>query len=183
MSEQLKPTNEQLPDAVDYGDFDKAPKAHDPEKDNKQKDHDQLESIRKSIDTHSAKTETSVPTENHNIQPHDATTHRALKKTAYKKSLSQARSNMSVTERLVSKVIHRPGIERASNIGSKTVARPSGLLGGGIVMFIGSSALLFAAKRYGFTYNYSVIVILFVVGFFVGLALELVAGLLFKKRT
>jgi len=45
------------------------------------------------------------------------------------------------------------------------------LLGGGILALLGTSSYLYLAKHIGFTYNYSVFLILFFGGFILGLSL------------
>ena len=107
---------------------------------------------------------------------------RALKKQAYKKVLSQARKQLSPSERTFSSVIHSPTIEKASDIGAKTVARPSGILTGGIVAFVGSSVLFYMSKHYGYRYNPFVFIALLVIGFVAGLLLELVFTSMLKRQ-
>ncbi len=101
-------------------------------------------------------------------------TTRALKRDAYTKTIQKIRNQLSPSERLFSRLVHQPAIEKVSNAGAQTIARSSGLLGGAVVAFSGSVGLLLAAKRYGFTYNYLVFFILFGAGFVVGLLLEVV---------
>ena len=64
-------------------------------------------------------------------------------------------------------------MQAASDALGKTVTRPSGLLGGGLVAFLGSGSYLYLAKHIGFQYNYFVSTVLFVIGFAIGLGLEL----------
>lgn len=107
--------------------------------------------------------------------------HQLLKSEAYHQLLSQAQRKLSKRSRMLSKFIHRPAIETASEIGSKTAARPSGLLGGGIGAFLGSCVLLYTSKTYGFEYNFSLFIILFCAGFIAGLVTEVLVRT-FKKR-
>jgi len=85
-------------------------------------------------------------------------------------------------QRTLSKLIHQPAVSKVSEVGSKTVSRPSGLLGGGIVALAGSLGYYLLAKHIGFTYNYAIFFMLFVVGFAVGLLLELLIYTFSKKR-
>jgi hypothetical protein len=80
-------------------------------------------------------------------------------------------------ERGLSKLIHQPAVRAVSEVGAKTVSRPSGLLGGGLLAFLGSSTYLFMTKYIGFRYNYLVFLLLFVGGFVLGLVLELLVRL------
>lgn len=108
--------------------------------------------------------------------------HRKLKNDAYKQTMKRVQSRLHGPKKLMSRAIHQPVIEKISNVGAQTVARPSGILGGGFLALIGSTLLLFMAKRYGFPYNRSVFFLLFLGGFVIGLILE---GLLkvLRKRT
>lgn len=108
---------------------------------------------------------------------------KALKADGYKRSLRKIRSSLTTPERAFSRVIHNPVVESVSNTTAKTVARPSAFLGGSMGALIGSTTLLFMAKRYGFTYNYSVFLILFVGGFAAGLLIELLLRVVFKRKS
>ncbi len=78
--------------------------------------------------------------------------------------------------------MHLPAIEAASEVGAKTVARPIGLLAGGLCAFFGSVLLLWAAKHYGFRYNYLFFFLVFIGGYFLGLLVEATIKLLGKKH-
>lgn len=105
-----------------------------------------------------------------------------LKRQKLDHTFTQVRKHLSAPNRAFSKVIHQPAIESISNATGKTIARPSGVLGGAIMAFIGSSAFLWAAKHYGFSYNYLLFVIFFVGGFVVGMALELLLFAFRRKK-
>jgi hypothetical protein len=85
-------------------------------------------------------------------------------------------------QRTLSKLVHQPVISKVSEVSSKTISRPSGLLGGGIVALAGSLGYYLLAKHIGFTYNYAIFFMLFIVGFAVGLLLELFIYSFTKKR-
>lgn len=105
-----------------------------------------------------------------------------LKDVAYQRTLKKTQSRLSAPSRLFSKTIHQPAVEAASEIAGKTIARPSGILSGGIFAFLGGSFFLWMAKHYGFQYNFLLFVLLFVSGFFLGLLIELVVHLI-KQRS
>jgi hypothetical protein len=98
---------------------------------------------------------------------------RELKSITLHRELAAIRRKLSVPQRALSKVIHQPVISAVSEPLGKTVSRPSGLLGGGLVAFLGTSGYLFLAKRSGMRYSYFVFLALFAGGFVVGLVLEL----------
>lgn len=96
-----------------------------------------------------------------------------LKKATKNRQLKQIQRQLKPTDKALSKVIHQPVIRAVSEGASRTISRPSGLLGGGIVAFLGSSAYLYFTKHIGLQYNYFIFALLFVGGFAIGLILEL----------
>lgn len=107
---------------------------------------------------------------------------RELKSMTFQRSLTRIRRKLPLPDRTLSKVIHQPVVEAISQAGEKTIARPSGVLGGSIFAFLGSSLFLWASKRYGFRYNYLLFVVFFVGGFALGLVLELLVYLARRKK-
>ncbi len=97
---------------------------------------------------------------------------KALKKEAYKKLLSHVQRQLPKSKKNFSKFIHKPVVESVSELGSKTVARPSGLFAGGLAALIGSVALVWTSRHYGFRYNFGTFLFLLGAGFLAGLVLE-----------
>lgn len=106
-----------------------------------------------------------------------------LKATAYNRTLKRVQNHLGAVDRTFSKIIHHKSIELFSDVSSKTLARPSGILGGGFAALAGSGIVLYMAKRYGFTYNYSTFLILLVIGFISGIALEMLVRIVKRSRT
>jgi hypothetical protein len=99
-----------------------------------------------------------------------------------RRELKHMQRQLPAPERALSSAIHQPLIRAVSDAASKTVSRPSGLLGGGIVAFVGTSAYLYFTKHIGVQYNYLIFVLLFVGGFAVGLILELIIWTLARRH-
>ncbi len=97
-----------------------------------------------------------------------------LKGVNLRHGLQQIQRQETTPQRALSHVIHQPVMRVLSETASKTISRPSGLLGGGLVAFLGSSGYVYLAKHSGSAYNYLVFLLLFAGGFVVGLLLELV---------
>lgn len=97
---------------------------------------------------------------------------KALKKDALQKTLKQTRRHLSTPERTLSRVIHQPVIDKVSTVAASTLARPSGILIGGIGALIGSTVLYFMSKYYGFNYNFLVYTLLFCACYIVGVIAE-----------
>ncbi len=96
-----------------------------------------------------------------------------LRKVTKQQQIKQVQRQLPAPQRALSKIIHQPAIRAVSEVAGKTISRPTGLLGGGIVSLLGTSSYLYLAKHIGFTYNYLIFLLLFVGGFIIGLALEL----------
>lgn len=105
-----------------------------------------------------------------------------LKMDTFKRTLTEIRHKLSKPERTLSKVVHQPLVDKLSHVGEKTIARPSGILGAGLIALIGSTVVLYAARHYGFSYNLSVFFILLLVGYLAGLVIELLLRLVRKKH-
>ena len=105
-----------------------------------------------------------------------------LKSVTLNRELSNIRKKLKGSERLLSKAIHQPVIRVVSEVGGRTISRPSGLLGGGILAFIGTTAYLYITKHVGLTYNYGMFLVLFAGGFALGIILELVLHIALSKK-
>lgn len=97
---------------------------------------------------------------------------RELKQITLRRELNQIRRKLGAPQRTLSRVVHQPAVRAVSEAAGKTVSRPSGLLGGGLLAFLGTSGYLYLARHIGFQYNYGVFLVLFAGGFALGLALE-----------
>lgn len=92
------------------------------------------------------------------------------------------RRKLPTPQRALSQVIHQPVVRAVSEGAGRTVSRPSGLLGGGITAFTGTTLYLYLAHHIGFSYNYGVFVLLFAGGFILGLVIELLVNLVLSRR-
>lgn len=105
-----------------------------------------------------------------------------LKKATLRRELNQIRRHLSAPQRTLSKVIHQPVVRVVSEAAGKTVSRPSGMLGGSIMAFVGTSGYFFLAANQGFKYNYVVFLALFLGGFALGLIIELLVWTATRSR-
>jgi hypothetical protein len=143
-----------------------------------------LETIRKKVEQQASPQEAS-PFEKQAERPTTSTIRsitKRLKTERYKTTLQQVRRHLPPVQRLTSKLIHQPAIEAISEVGSKTVARPSGLLGGGLIALVGSLSVILVAKHIGFAVPHSIFWVLFLIGFFLGLVIEFIARHLRGRR-
>ena len=107
---------------------------------------------------------------------------RELRQAALDRQLVSIRRGLGAPARAFSKAVHQPVVRAVSEPVSKTVSRPSGLLGGGLVAFIGSSGYLYLAKSNGMNYSYFMFLALFAAGFLIGLGLELLIRMAVRRR-
>ena len=89
-----------------------------------------------------------------------------------KTELNNIRQRLPFGQKLFSKAIHQPVVRTASELSAKSIARPSGLLGGGLCAFLGSLAYLLFAQYIGLSYNYLLAILFFVFGFIIGICIE-----------
>lgn len=123
----------------------------------------------------SSTTETQPPATQHLIS-------KELRSLTAARGLQSVRNRLPLADKTLSKVIHQPVVRALSDASAQTVARPSGLFTGGLLAFIGSSLYLYLASHIGFTYNFVVAGLLFVVGFVLGLVLEGVFSLIVRAK-
>jgi len=115
------------------------------------------------------KSRPAQPKQNHHAQVY---VDKKIMKMTYRRTMKRIRKQLSPAGRAGSAIIHQPVVEAVSDAAGKTVARPSGLLGGGLVAFTGTAAYYFLAKHYQYAYNNTVFLILLLGGFALGWILE-----------
>lgn len=113
---------------------------------------------------------------------HEFSAYVEIKSQVYKRSLARVQNRLNAPERAMSKVMHHGAVETVSEFAGKTLGRPSAILGGGVAALLGSSLLLYMAKKYGFEYNFFIFFVLLAGGFAVGLLVELLVKLLAKLK-
>lgn len=133
---------------------------------------DSIESIKKSIES-TAISGKEVSVSELAKKPDSARgVTKELKYDAYKRLLRKTRAHLSAPEKTLSNIIHKPAVEKTSELAAQTVARPAGILFGGIGAFIGTVFVLYISKRNGFSYNYLMFLLMFVGGYIVGTIAE-----------
>lgn len=110
----------------------------------------------------------SESTHNH----HPVLVNAQLKDMAFSRAMTRTRKQLSPVSRTFSKVVHNKVVDRVSETVGSTIARPTSMLWGAVFAFIGTSALLWITRYYGYEYNYLVAILLFIFGAIAGLAAE-----------
>ncbi|MDZ7785785.1 MAG: hypothetical protein U5L95_01535 [Candidatus Saccharibacteria bacterium] len=145
----------------------------------KETNEEQIEALREQVES-TAETREHTPLNSQETKSPPAYHQGDLKREGYKKTMKNVRSRLSPTQRAFSKVVHQKSVETISNAAGKTIARPSGVLGGGLIALAGSITVLYFAKHYGFQYNYTLFILLYAAGFVGGLLFEVLVRA--KKR-
>jgi hypothetical protein len=177
MSEKLPSMNhEHLPSMESSHEAHKEHPAHHEHHQHKVEKAPDLEQARHKVEQEvekSHKAEAPEPADKLHEPRQDYPANRELKEMAYSRSLNRARKQLSPAGRTFSKFIHQPAVNAASEALGRTVGRPSGIFGGGLLALVGTSGYYYLTKHYGYTYNYFIFVLLLGFGFLLGWTLEL----------
>jgi hypothetical protein len=133
-----------------------------------------IESIRDTV-SEEAKSASEITPKDTDEDHHTTATYwysKEYREIAFSQLLGKVQKKLNPADRATSKVIHKPIIEKASEIGAKTIARPSGVLFGSIFSFIASLVTYIIARRNGYDMTNSVFFIAFIGGFIVGIGVE-----------
>lgn len=141
------------------------------EKRSKHEKNETLEEIRDSVEKHAEERSETVSGQSEKESTPTAVSV-SEKKQSYNQTMNRVRGRLSTPSRTFSRVIHAPVVEQASELAGKTVARPSGLLGGGIAAAIGLTIVFVIARRNGFALSGSEFILLLLIGFIGGLLFE-----------
>lgn len=143
----------------------------------------QLEQLRQTAEKHASLAQERSQTEKESSPlQHPVYVNKQLKETAYSRTLTRVQKRLSVPSRVFSKAIHSKVLDKPSEVVGNTVARPSSMLGGAILAFLGTSVLLWITRRYGYEYNYLAVILLFAGGMILGLIAEASLKAIRKSR-
>lgn len=87
-------------------------------------------------------------------------------------TMRHVRQHLTRREKVLSTFMHQPAVEKVSDFTGKTIARPSGLIGGTVAAFVGLLSVYGVAKFAGFPLSGSEMPLLLLLGFFAGLFVE-----------
>jgi predicted RND superfamily exporter protein len=109
-------------------------------------------------------------------------TNRELRSKSLREELKRLQQREKAPTKAFSKLVHQSAVRVVSETTAKSLTRPSGLLGGGIMAFVGTAAYVYFTKHIGLQYNYFVFIALFIGGFLLGLGLELIVWLAGSRK-
>lgn len=175
MSEFLSPRHEKHEDPAPYGER-KVQAEHAPKSPEHERNTQEIDQIIKKIEHH-AKPSAEINKQHVEAKPdhedHIRLASAHIKSHSAKQAIQRVQKQLSPPERQFSRIVHNKTVDTISEVAGNTVARPSGLLLGGIFSLLGSIAVIVICRFYGYEYNYLIGSICFIGGFFLGLLFEL----------
>jgi hypothetical protein len=148
------------------------PKNHEKELTHAEKSHgkkEHVEHLTKKVEQQAISREKIAHTEKEQPKQHPVIANKQLKDMAFIRAMTRVRKKLPAPSRAFSKIAHNSAVDRISETTGKTIARPSGLIAGSFIAFVGTSALLWITRYYGYEYNYLVALLLFAGGMMLGL--------------
>lgn len=94
------------------------------------------------------------------------------KRTKFTEIMQDTQKHMSPGSRAFSKVIHNPAVERVSEVGGKTIARPNAILSGSVSAFVLVLAVYLIARYYGYPLSGTETIVAFTLGWIIGLMFD-----------
>lgn len=154
---------------------------HEKEADNAEDRQDSIEVIKERLEKAQKQESASTRREEKPAAETVTFTSKAAKEHYFAQTVKRTQKKLPTHEKTFSKFLHQPVVEKVSDVGGATVARPSGLLFGGIFSVIASLIILYICRRYGYEYNFLVGMASFAGGFAIGLLVEGTAKLVRRQ--
>lgn len=148
--------------------LDEAEKAH-------HEKHSEREAIRKAKEL--AKESNEKQNTNDDVAPHEKRSGAPSKKqlrASFNNQMKNVRAEMSPANRIFSKFIHAPFIEKTSTVIGSTIARPNAMLAGSIAAFLCIAVLYFIAHHYGYQLSGFETIGAFIIGWLSGILYDLI---------
>lgn len=186
MSEQFRAQHEHGEITKNHEHIEKSHNNHEREITSAEKQHGSekhIEHLAKNVEKQAISGQEIGHTESETPNNHPVIINSQLKDMAFSRSMTRTRKQLSPISRTFSKVVHNSTVDKTSEFVGKTVARPMSMFWGAIFAFIGTSALLWITKHYGYEYNYFIAILLFVLGAVVGMAIEGILYLIKQSKS
>lgn len=140
------------------------------------------EKIYQAIEQHSVQHD-KIPSSKdtaHHERPHHYIT-QEVKRSVYTHTIKNVQKQLSIPEQTFSKIVHNSTVETLSEVGANTIARPSAIIGGGLLMVCAGLALLAMARYYGFTIPLSSLLFFYAVGFALLFVIDMISKPMRKR--
>lgn len=97
---------------------------------------------------------------------------KAERDASFNATMSEIQTHMSAPSRAFSKVIHNKAVEKASEVGAATIARPNAILSGAVAAFVLTLAVYLIAKNLGYPLSGFETIGAFALGWILGIAYD-----------
>lgn len=104
------------------------------------------------------------------------------KKASYKKHMKHVQAELPPAQRVFSKIIHTPVVEKTSEFIGSTVARPNAILSGAVVAFFLVLAVYLIAKNLGYVLSGFETIGAFILGWVIGVLYDYFRVLVTGKK-
>ena len=101
---------------------------------------------------------------------------------SYKHHMKQLQSELKPSQRVFSKFIHNPVVEKTSEVVGSTIARPNAVLSGAVVAFVLVLAVYLVSKFYGYTLSGFETIGAFIVGWVLGIIYDFFKVMITGKK-
>lgn len=101
---------------------------------------------------------------------------------SYKHHMKQLQSELTPAQRVFSKFIHNPVVEKTSEVVGSTIARPNAILAGAVVAFVLVLAVYVVSKFYGYTLSGFETIGAFIVGWILGILYDFFKVMITGKK-
>lgn len=91
---------------------------------------------------------------------------------SFNATMNEIQTHMSTPSRAFSKVIHNKTVEKVSEVGAATIARPNAILSGAVAAFVLTLAVYLVAKNLGYPLSGFETIGAFVLGWVLGIAYD-----------
>lgn len=103
------------------------------------------------------------------------------RESSYKQTMKRIRSDMPPAQRIFSRFIHNPAIEKTSDIAGSTIARPNAILAGGFGAFVFVAVIYILASTMGFRLSGFETIGAFIIGWIIGASYDLIKTMVTGK--
>jgi len=135
-----------------------------------------IDTVRKKIEN------VALPGENLKFKETENPTHHhyltaKIKQEYYEQTIQDIRPYLSNSQKSLSKIVHNHVVENISELGAKTIARPVCLFTAATVTLLSSVLIILIARKVGFGLPNSIFILLFMIGYVLGLVVEIIIKL------
>jgi hypothetical protein len=173
-------SSEHLP-RFNPSELERRPESNESPKESLERPEQRQERLRTARETLKHQPEIQAPAHEKENEPHQPVT-KLDRVMNYRHTMKSLQRDLKPVSRSFSKFIHAPVIEKMSEVGAKTVFRPSVTLGASLTALMVGGVAFITARRYGFSLSGSEFLFALLLGGVIGAFLEGVGKILHRKH-